>query len=313
MEYSGNLGGNQTQQPQPQQPSLFGSLGQSQQQQQQPQPQHSQNMFRSTLPSLGQSNQAQTVPGVRIDLSNIRSTTRFNDLHDDLQKEITNMDNIIQTQIQLKNDIDAIIPSHGSQLAAVAPDVDFVQRKSAGVEDALESDAQAIAQVRNLIKSDAEAAKLSFRVIDNLKLPLQFHNTGIWSGKSANADPRSTSNGEEGAQDLVGFFSKTADEMSATLERYQKNITEIELHLRGVEASSGQQLSAMIARRNGGSGGQENPIQELADTLTAFEQSILGVAGKVGETREGVHQLQLGEFLTGPGTVKANGKRGGVY
>jgi nucleoporin p58/p45 len=77
--------------------------------------------------SLGQSTnqQQQTVPGVRIDVTNIRGTTRFNDLHEDLQKQISFLDDFIQAQIQLKNDCDAIMPSHDSQLAQVPNDVEF--------------------------------------------------------------------------------------------------------------------------------------------------------------------------------------------
>ncbi|RDW80538.1 hypothetical protein BP5796_05236 [Coleophoma crateriformis] len=291
----GGLNNTQNQQSQPQN-SLFGSTNQTQQQ--------GTGMLGSTL------NQNQTVPGVRIDISNLRTTTRFNDLHEDLQNQIKAADEQIQKQMALKSQCDSIMPSHGEQLAGVAPDVDFCRRKMNGVQDALESDAEAIVMVRNLIKSDAEAAKLSFRVVDNLKLPPQYHNTGIWSGKSTSNDSRGQTNGE--AQDLVGFFSKTADELRATLERYEKNISEIEMHLRGVEAYSAQQVTAMVARKNGSSGGDENPIQELADTLTAFEESILGVAGKVGETRVGVQTLQRGEFVS-TGSMRGNGKRRGVY
>lgn len=253
----------------------------------------------------------QTVPGVRIDTANIRSTTRFNDLHEDLQREIINIDKIIQAQIQLKHDCDAIMPSHHGQLSNIPHDVDFCQRKIAGVEDSIETDAESISHIRNLVKTDAENAKLSFRAVDNLKLPPQYHTSGIWSAKSANTDARSQGSSEEGTQDLVGFFSAAADELAATLSRYQNNITEIEQHLRGVEANSAQQINALIARRNGGYGAQENPAQELAGALSEFEQSILGVAVEVGAAREGVQSLQLG--LVSSGNGRTTGKRRGIY
>ncbi|KAH8809049.1 hypothetical protein F5884DRAFT_391783 [Xylogone sp. PMI_703] len=292
-------------------PSLFGGLGK----QTQPAAQ-STNLAGSTLGgglTLGQSTnqQNQTVPGVRIDTTNIRSTTRFNDLHEDLQKEIIAIDDMIQGQIKLNNECEAIIPSHGSQLSNIPNDVDFVTRKITGVENALESDAEAIAHLRNLIKVDAENAKLSFKAIDNLKLPPQYHNTGIWSTKSA---PPGGQNGAEAeSQSLVGLFSTTADELSTTLAKYQSNITEIEQHLRIVEANSAQQINALISRRNGAGNNQENPVQELAETLRDFEQSILGVASDVGALRERVQSLRLGGFVNSQNSRSMSGKRSGIY
>ena len=263
---------------------------------------------------LGQSSNQQTIPGVRIDTANIRGTTRFNDLHEDLQKQIINMDEVIQAQIRLKNDCDAIMPSHETQLSGIPHDVDFIRRKLIGVESALEQDAKAIDSAQDLIKIDAEHAKLSFKAIDNLKLPPQYHNPGIWSAKSTSSDNRSHSNGEGEAQDLIGFFSTTADEQAKTLEKYQKLMTEIEQHLRGVEASSAQQINSLIAKRNGGLAGQDDPVQELGAILRELEQSILGVAGKVGSAREAMQTLQLGAFPGGPADEKkTNGKRNGVY
>ncbi|TVY68758.1 Nucleoporin [Lachnellula suecica] len=300
------FGGMQNQQQsQPQQSSMFSSLGQTQTQ---PQAQPS-GLFGGGL-SLGQNNNQnqQSVPGVRIDLTNLRGTTRYNDLHEDLQKEISRMDDIIQGQIKLKNDCEAIMPSHDRQLAQIPNDVAFCNRKLVGVESAAVSDVKAISLVRDFIKTDAEHAKMSFRAIDNLKLPPQYHNTGMWSKQ----DGQSQGDGEDGAEDLVGLFSNTADELAATLTKYQNNITEIEQHLRGVEASSAQQINAFVAKRSGGSSTREDPVAELAAALREFEQSILGVAGKVGSAREGVQTLQLGGFTTSTNARNTNGKRSGV-
>jgi nucleoporin p58/p45 len=252
------------------------------------------------------------VPGVRIDVTNIRGTTRFNDLHEDLQKQISFLDDFIQTQIQLKNDCDAIMPSHNSQLGQVPNDVEFCRRKLIGVENASDSDVQAISLAQRLVKTDAEHAKLSFKAIDNLKLPPQYHNPNIWSAKASSSDNRAQSNGEGEAQDIVSFFSVTTDELATTLSNYQKHITEIEQHLRGVEANSAQQINILVAKRNGSLGGQDDPMDQLTGALRDFEESILGVAGKVGGAREGVQSLQLGRF-TGRSVNSNKGHRNGVY
>jgi len=270
-------------------------------------------MFGSTLGgglSLGQNNQQQTVPGVKIDMTNIRGTTRFTDLHESIQKEIESIDAVIQSQIQLKNDCDAIIPSHDTQLAQVPNDVEFCRRKLIGVQHAGASDVYSIDLVKKYIDTDVQNAKLSFKAIDNLKLPPQYHNPGIWSAKASSSNQ--TNNGESNAQDILAFFSNTADELGSTLSNYQKHIVEIEQHLRGVEGNSASQLNMLIAKKNGSFSGTEDPYEQLTGALRDFEESLLGVAGNVGSAREGMQSLQLGRFPSATNSAK-NGQRSGVY
>ncbi|KAL2070599.1 hypothetical protein VTL71DRAFT_13625 [Oculimacula yallundae] len=312
--------------------SLFGGgLGSTTQNQQQPQTQQQSNsmfptlnqnqgggLFGSTLGgglSLGQSTnqqQQQTVPGVRIDVSQLRGTTRFNDLHDDLQKQIKQFDDVIQGQMRLKDDCEAIMPAHHNQLSQVPNDVEFCRRKRIGVENAQDSDAQAISIVQKLIKVDAEHAKLSFKAVDNLKLPSQYHNAGPWSGNPSANDNRNQENGDSNAQDIVSFFNQTADELAATLNTYQKHIVEIEQHLRSVEANSAQQINALVAKRNGTSTGQEDARSELIAVLNDFEQGMIAVASKVGGSREGLQSLQLDGFGASQNGQR-NGRRNGLY
>ncbi|KAF7886373.1 hypothetical protein EAF00_010476 [Botryotinia globosa] len=321
---SGGLFGasQQTQtQSQPQQTSsLFGAPAQNQ-----TQGQTNNNMLGGSR-FMGQSQQPQLVPGVQIDLSQMRGTTRFNDLNETVQKQIEHFDQVIQAQIAMKNDCDAIMPQHGKLLEHIPNDVEFCRRKLLGMEEAMERDATEIDQVRQLIKKDADNATLSFRAIDNQKLPAQYQTPGIWANKSTN-NPNSAANDTD-AQDLVSFFSATADELDATLKKYQNNFTELEAHLRSLEQSTAQQTQALLARRNGRAYQQENQVQELGLALVEFEQSILQVAGKIGASRESIQALQLGSF-TGPGDRDRRGEtstgfggsvngasvrgRGGVY
>lgn len=82
--------------------------------------------------------------------------------------------------------------------------------------------------------------------------------------------------------------------MAALLKTYTGNMTEIELHLKGVEARTLQQIQQLLlSNGRDGSGSQESLIQELSAVLRDFEAGILGVAGKVGAAREGVHELEL--------------------
>jgi nucleoporin p58/p45 len=256
--------------------------------------------------TLGQSTagQQQAVPGVRIDLSNIKSTTRFNDLQESLQKEIAMLDEAIQKCIKDKDAVDAFLPSHGEQLAAIPTDVSFVSRKSEGAHNALASDILAIDQLRELVKQDADHARLSFKAIDNLKLPTQYHQAGLWSNRGQQVGAGGGGGGAGGAADaesntdLISFFSRTADEMDDMMRKFERNLGEIEVHLHGVQGNMLEQMQRVAAQSKSASqGGVDERVLELAAVLRDFEESILKVAGVVGGVKEGVTELQLKDFM----------------
>lgn len=265
------------------------------------------------LGGFSSNQQQQTAPGVRIDMTNVKGSTRVSDLHEDLQKQLAHLDGVILASMDRMKECEAFMPAHEKQLDNVPTDVEFCSRKLRGLADLMDGDTEAVFALKNLIEEDAEHAKLSFRAIDNLKLPPQYHNTGHWPTKATGGDSRTQGSAARDAQEIVGYFSSTADELSGKLAKYQKNITEIELHLRGVEASTAQQIHNYVARRQGGSAAQSDQIQELAESLQDFERGILNVAGKVGNTREKLQSLQLGGFM-GPTSSRAtNTSRSNVY
>lgn len=238
------------------------------------------------------------MPGVKIDISNVRGTTRFNDLHEDLQKQIEQIDTFIQTQIQYKEQCDALMPSHAASLGTIPDDVAFVQNKLETTELALDNDSRAIEAMKDVVRRDADNARLSFRAIENLKLPQQFHYSGMWqtgasSSPGRGADGGSAGGGDNGAGgpvDLVAYVSETAESFAKTLEKYQRNVAEIEAHLRTLEASvvqQGQQM--MFSRGRDGAGrSREEQVGELGRVLRDFENGILQVAKHVGQAREEV-------------------------
>jgi nucleoporin p58/p45 len=96
----------------------------------------------------------------------------------------------------------------------------------------------------------------------------------------------------------MSFFNKTVDETAEIMRKFERNLTEIEVHLHGVQANLLEQLQRMAARnRNGSQGGIDDKVAELAGVLRDFEESILKVAGVVGGAREGMTELQLAEFI----------------
>lgn len=264
-------------------------------------------------PLSASTSQQQTVPGVRIDVSNIRGTTRFEDLHEDLKNEIQKLDNMILTQITFHQQCQAFMGPHEEKLQQIPNDVEFCRRKLIGMENGQDSDVQSIATAAQLVRQDADHAALSFRAIDNLKLPPQYRSTGMWHQSN---DTRDKSN--ENTQDIISFFSKTADDLGATLNKYQGHITEIENHLRGVEAASAQQMNALVARKHGSSRAHSNPVEDLTAVLTDFESSLFSVADRVGGARASLREAQTDGFgepqRNGNGySASVNGQRRGIY
>ncbi|KAK3174262.1 hypothetical protein OEA41_001506 [Lepraria neglecta] len=251
------------------------------------------------LPQIGQQMQQQTVPGVKLSVNELRGTTRFNDLHEELQKVIENVDNFILNQIKLQEDCLTVSPKIENTSSQMAPDVEYCTKSLETIQSSLENDAQSIAFAKNLVKTDAVNAKLSFRAIQNLKQPLQFHQTDLWttSTSSYSQGPSfSDQTAEEGAsRNIVEYFSKQAEEMTRTLDTYKRNITEVETYLKDVESNTMQQMQQMMFSRaqDGGGKGAEDQVRELAAVLRDFEAGIMGVAAKVGSAREQVQEVML--------------------
>ena len=322
-----NSGGSNTiSQKQEQKPSLFTGLcfGQStnnQQQQQKPSLFGSETQSIQQRPLLGNSgsvslgltmgqgnsqSQQQTIPGVKIDVSQIRGTTRFNDLHEEVKKEIEHIDALLQLQISFKEQCDAVMPVHEQNLSYIPNDVAFIQAKVDTVELALDNDSSITNQMKGVVQKDADNANISFRAIENLKLPQQFHYSGMWHGAASTVSPPRDVSGVDSADDsmdLVSYFQNSASEMSKTLITFQQNIAEIEAHLQTVEASTiAQSQQPTFERgRHGAARSKDDQVRELATVLREFEGGILSVAGKVGVVREKVTILVMGRQGQGQG------------
>lgn len=280
---------NQSQNPATQNPPPF----------QQPQQRLPSSIFSA---SIGQySQQQQTVPGVRISVNELRPTTRFNDLHEDLQKEIENIDNFILCQMGFQEECEKAMAGVGEAISPIPNDVIFCTKALETMQNALENDAEAIAHAKTLVKTDAANAKLSFKVIQNLKMPQQYQTPGLWNLPNASQVATPTLSGEDlpgASSNLVSYFSKEADNMSRTLEGYKQNIAEVETYLQGIEANAFQQMQkvAFTQGRDGKGKSAEDQVRELAAVLREFENGILGVASKVGGVREKVQEVMLGDF-----------------
>jgi hypothetical protein len=99
--------------------------------------------------------QTNTQPGVKIDLSNLRPTTRFSDLHDDLKKTIESIDSFIRQQESYASQCEGLVAGHKADVESIKPDVDLIQSNLETMELALENDGAAINNAKDLVQRDA--------------------------------------------------------------------------------------------------------------------------------------------------------------
>ncbi|EEQ30051.1 conserved hypothetical protein [Microsporum canis CBS 113480] len=318
-----------------------GLFGNTQQQQQQG---PTLSLFRNTAGPLKQDQSAgnNVVSGVKIDVSNLVPTTKFESCSDELKREIEAIDTFILNQVRMCNEVSDLLPTISAQGAMIPNDVEFVQGKLDTLQEALENDANGIEHARNLAKQDATDAKLAFRTLDTLILPLQYqpspserwwptgqqgqpmskhplrpalrHGGTLALPEGIEADPNGASQNEPGS--LVDYFSQRADDMGSVLEEYRKNLKDIEDHLYNVEDSLQRKIHALVSSRgrDGGSttSTQSPRVRELAATLGDVETAILGVASRVGSAKEEVQELVLGPLGVN-GTGISNGWQSRAY
>ena len=263
------------------------------------QPPPTRKLFSSQIGQYTQ--QQQTVPGVRIlDVNQLRSTTRFNDLHEDLQKAIEYVDNFISGQIRCQEECAQHTEDIDQRCRQIPPDVEYCTKALDTMQQALENDAESIAFAKSLVNVDVADAKLSFKTIQNLKMPQRFDQSGMWNATGISQSKGSSFPEEDDAEvgasrNIVEYFSKQADEMTKTLDAYKRNISQVEAYLTGVESNTMQQMQPMMfnMRRDGGEKSAEEQVRYLAAVLRDFEQGILAVATRVGGTRDNIQGVIL--------------------
>jgi nucleoporin p58/p45 len=294
----GNTNTQQQQQQQTTSSSLFGS---TQQQQQQPQQQSS--LFggmasRNHAAPLGGSMLGGSQMGgaaqqpVQMTLESMRGTTRFNDLHPDLQTLIQQFDEGIQRKISYCNQIRETLPSSEQDIATIAPDVAYVESHLSTIETGLDNDSTNIAHLKDIVKKDAADATLSFRAIENQRLPAQFHYRNNLTASSAKTPAASALDDDDPTKpvDLMNYFNRRTDDLCRTLNVYQRQIREIEAHLRTMEAGTVEKAQQLTGSRSA----PRDQRRELVEALKAIEGAILDSAKKVGQVRDEVTKQTLG-------------------
>ncbi|KAL5441273.1 hypothetical protein PMIN07_004316 [Paraphaeosphaeria minitans] len=285
--------------------SLFGNAQQQQNQtsnpSQQNQPQQSSTLFggmNSQNNALGGLGQNSNLGGSQViqmnNLNQIKGTTRLNDLHPDIQKQVFGLDDAIQAKIDQVNKMRETYPGHIQKLETVAPDVEYVEKKLATVALGLENDAANIAHLKTIVDHDANDAELSFRAIVNQALPAQFRYGNPSNLSASTTKPASAGSLENDDPtkpvDLIAYFDRRTDDLGKTLQTYQSQIREIEMHLKTMEHGVLEKNQQFVGARNR----SLDDRQQLVEALRAIESAIMDSAKKVGKVRDDVTRHTLG-------------------
>lgn len=245
---------------------------------------------------MGQGNTTASVqPGVKIDLSNIRPTTRFSDLHDDIKSQIEMIDNFIRQQESYASQCEAMLPSHSSNVATIPADVALIESKAETVELGLENDGRNISAAKETLKTDVKDLTRCMRIIENQSLPSRFHyGPGGLSSAAGGSAGAVAGLDDDYDVDLLGYFSTQAAAMESARGGFEQNLAEIEAHLAVVERRTQSLIGEVGRDRASGPRSGDDTVRELADTLRGFEGGILDAARRVGGCREGLEDLMMG-------------------
>lgn len=270
----------------------------------------------------------------RIDLEHLRPTTKFDQLTEELQREILNLDTHILNEINRCNEVSNLLPTIVASGSNIPNDVSYVAQKLEEVETGLENDASEIQDLKeSTVQKDTNEARVCFRELDRLKMPSQYQASvtgasasisagvygghglpGWWNhpqtlqrsirgGTGAGGSRALQLPGDEdeaalasGSASVVDFFDQRAEEMRNALMQNKALLTQIEEFVVGVEGKIALRQRELLGRDGGPSGFQEGEDQVLLlqYVFEEFERGLYEVANKVGGVRDGVRELVLG-------------------
>jgi nucleoporin p58/p45 len=235
------------------------------------------------------------VPAVQINYDNLRPRTRFDDLAQTVQEEISLIDKGIQRVMKMKDDVGEFMPQHEKDIEQLGRDVKFVESKFKAVQSALNRDIQTVKVLQDMTKKNITDAQLSFKATDNLKLPTHYHQTGLFASSSpapssGNPDPTSA---HGGAQDLITYFNRICDDVEKYKKRLDEYRGEIERDMPGVEKGLYEQIRA-FRDRNSSSVAVQDQLGQVLLALRETGTAIVSQAGQIADTRERLSRLQAG-------------------
>ena len=242
---------------------------------------------------------------MRINFDNLRPRSRFDDLAQEVQEAVFQIDQHIQRVIHMKAEISEFMPQHERDIAQLGRDVNFVESKFKTVQAALNRDVQTVKALQDMTKKNLADSALSRSAVDNLQLPMHYHQTGLFAtpssvGQSGGAGGGASAS-QASAQDLISYFNRICDDIDRHKHRLDEYRGAIERDMPGVENGLYEQIRALRERQRGGGGGggagglaMQDQLGEILAALRDTGTAIVAQAGLIAETRERLSKLQAG-------------------
>ncbi|KAL5611875.1 hypothetical protein BROUX41_000553 [Berkeleyomyces rouxiae] len=235
--------------------------------------------------------QQQTVQAVRLDMNQVRGTTKFEDLAKEAQDGIVKIDNMISVIMGWKSEIEGFLPAHEEQIASLAHDVTYLERKYATVQRAvLEDDVANIQELRSMSNQNIADAQLASKAVDNLKLPISYHVPGLWTQSTSAGSGGPDPTGAAGEPDLISYFNRHITILGERDRKLRSYISEIQSHMPRVEHGLYEKLTQLQATP--GMGHQAGMLEQIKVVLVDLRDTIVKQAIEVAKTREALMTLE---------------------
>ncbi|EGX53582.1 hypothetical protein AOL_s00006g448 [Orbilia oligospora ATCC 24927] len=214
--------------------------------------------------------QTQVQPqAVEMNFSNMRGTTRYEELHADVRSLLDFLDDYVQKAIGISQELGARSVTHKDAMESVEDDVEHVARKLGFATTFLNNDGHSIGQLHNASTQLINTATLSTRTIDILRLPM--------SQRSHYLSTHHTSNPE---YSLMPYFEEKSSELESKATHFLATVGEVEKTLEAVERDVGQvNMSA------------ESKVREVVKAERVVFSGMLAVASKVATVNEDLKTL----------------------
>ncbi|KAF3221902.1 Nucleoporin nup49/NSP49 (Nuclear pore protein nup49/NSP49) [Orbilia oligospora] len=214
--------------------------------------------------------QTQVQPqAVEMNFSNMRGTTRYEELHADVRSLLDFLDDYVQKAIGISQELGARSVTHKDAMESVEDDVEHVARKLGFATTFLNNDGHSIGQLHNASTQLINTATLSTRTIDILRLPM--------SQRSHYLSTHHTSNPE---YSLMPYFEEKSGELESKATHFLATVGEVEKTLEAVERDVGQvNMSA------------ESKVREVVKAERVVFSGMLAVASKVATVNEDLKTL----------------------
>ena len=249
-------------------------------------------MFFNSNPNPPQQQAANTsvVGGsqTQIDITHLRSTTKYDQLTPDLQKELEAVDTLIVNQIKLASEVADLLPTVITAGESLPSGVEFVGQKLDELEAGLGNDAEAVVAARDGdVKKNELEAKCVFRAVDRLKMPRQYQQVASAQNGTLNGG------GIYGGSGLSGWWNNPQTLKGSVRGGHAQGD---KVQLPGEDAEDVDGPKSLVELFNTRADDMQDMIQSNRQLLGEIEQFVQGLEGKVvGKERELNDRLNYGD------------------